>query len=52
MAEEIPAEDVSGDIKMPLFDHLVELRGRLIKSVLAILLLFFVFLTQFFVILF
>jgi sec-independent protein translocase protein TatC len=42
MAEEIPAEDVSGDIKMPLFDHLVELRGRLIKSVLAILLLFFV----------
>jgi len=41
MAEEIPAEDVSGDTKMPLLDHLVELRGRLIKSALAILLLFF-----------
>ncbi len=35
-------EEEGGDKKMPLLDHLVELRGRLIKSVLAVLLLFFV----------
>ena len=40
MAEEISEEDVTEDTKMPLLDHLVELRGRLIKSVLAIVLLF------------
>ncbi|MEQ8195390.1 MAG: twin-arginine translocase subunit TatC [Rhodospirillales bacterium] len=36
MAEELD------DKKMPLLDHLVELRNRLLKSVVAILLLFFV----------
>jgi sec-independent protein translocase protein TatC len=34
--------DENDDKKMPLLDHLVELRGRLLKSVIAILLLFFV----------
>ncbi len=34
------ADDID-DKKMPLIDHLIELRGRLLKSVIAIVLLFF-----------
>ena len=42
MAEKTQPEETSDDKKMPLLDHLVELRGRLIKSALSIIALFFV----------
>ena len=35
--------DDASSSKMPLLAHLVELRGRLLKSVIAIIVLFFVF---------
>ena len=35
--------DVNDSHKMPLMEHLVELRNRLLKSVIAIVLLFFIF---------
>ncbi len=35
--------DPAAQTKMPLLEHLVELRGRLLKSVIAIIVLFFIF---------
>ena len=35
--------DDASSSKMPLLAHLVELRGRLLKSVIAIIVLFFIF---------
>ena len=35
--------DINDSYKMPLMEHLVELRNRLLKSVIAIILLFFIF---------
>ena len=35
--------DTASESKMPLMEHLVELRGRLLKSVVAIVVLFFLF---------
>ena len=35
--------DIQNSHKMPLLEHLIELRNRLMKSVIAIILLFFIF---------